>query len=494
MEKRDQRILNTEALTSHGNIAGRKAVAAILEAGLRASDPYYNTQKLIRLEGNKLIVGNREYEPLNSPKTGDEVFDLTKIKHIYVFGAGKGIQRVAQAIEDVLGDRLTGGHVVDKKGYPIICKKVGVTLGAHPAPDADCVVGCQKIYEGLQKLTKDDLVFTVVANGVSALLTMPVPGMNIDDVSKVTQVLQIQHGTPTGDLNAIRNHIDVLKGGRITRLIHQAGARAVHVLAIEPGDWQQLMNTNAWLHSLPEGTTFQRAIDVINYWDAWSEIPVPVKEFLQKADPKHETVKGKEFETWGDRIFGVMPGYRQTVKLPAAMKKAEELGFKPVILTDEVMGVEARHAGFYVADICKAIERIGSPFSPPIALFASGEMVVTVGKETGIGGRNQEFCLCAAQQIAGSKNIVIGSVDTDGTDGPGNQYFAKDIEDMPDCLAGAIVDGETMNEAKKAGIDIPEQLKHHNTSAPLWRMGSGVWAVPNISVIDLTVALVMGRK
>ena len=109
-------------------------MAAILEAGLQASDPSYNTQKLIRLEGNKLIVGNRAFEPVGSPKTGDEVFDLTKIKHIYVFGAGKGIQRVAQAIEDILGDKLTGGHVVDKKGYPIICKKVGVTLGTTPHP------------------------------------------------------------------------------------------------------------------------------------------------------------------------------------------------------------------------------------------------------------------------------------------------------------------------------------------------------------------------
>ena len=90
MEKRDQRILNMEALTSHGNIAGRKAVAAILEAGFQASDPYYNTLKLIRVEGNKLIVGNKAFEPVGSPKTGDEVFDLTKIKHIYVFGAGKG--------------------------------------------------------------------------------------------------------------------------------------------------------------------------------------------------------------------------------------------------------------------------------------------------------------------------------------------------------------------------------------------------------------------
>jgi len=489
----EQRILNMEALTSHGNIAGRKAMAAILEAGLEASDPYYNMKKLLRLEGNKLTIGGKEFEPSGSPKTGDEVFDLTKIKNIYVFGAGKGIQRVAKAFEDALGDRLTGGHVVDKKGHPIICTRVGVTLGAHPAPDIDCVRGCEKIYAGLQKVTKDDLVFTVAANGVSALLTLPIAGLNIDDVSRVTYVMQIQRGAPTGDLNAIRNHIDVLKGGRISRYIHRAGAKAVHIVACEPGDWELVMTTNRWLHNLAEGSTFATAIEAINKFDAWDEIPLPVKNFLLKADPGWETVKKKEFESFDNRVFGLMPGYRQTVKLPAAMKKAEELGFKPVVISEDIFTIEARQAGLYMAAICKTIERAGYPFNPPVALFSSGEMLVTVGKETGIGGRNQEFCLSGATSIAGSKNIVFGSVDTDGTDGPGIQY-AKGLDDMPECLAGGIVDGETMEEAKRAGVNVLDELKRHNTSPPLWKLGSAVWATPNISVIDLTVGLVMGRS
>ncbi len=489
----EKRIENMEDLASHGNIAGRRAMAAILEAGLEAADPYPNVWKLVRPQGNKLVVGCDDYVPLLSPKFGDEVFDLDKIKNIYVLGAGKGIQRVAKALEDILGDRLAGGHVVDKKGSPIICKKIGVTLGAHPAPDIDCVRGCEKIYRMIQKLKPDDLVFTCVANGVSSLLTMPVPGLDIDDVSEVTRVMQIQHGATTGDLNAIRNHIDMLKGARITRYIHEKGAKAVHILAIDPGSHRLLMTENNWLHTLPDYTTFQLALSNIRKYDAWDEIPKPVKEFLEKADPKFESVKGPEFEKWGDRIFGVMPGYRQTAKVPAAMKKAEELGFKAVFINEENRGVEARYAGIFIAGMCKTIERSGQPFEPPVALFSSGEMIVTVGKEDGIGGRNQEFCLSAAQSIAGTKNIVIGSVDTDGTDGPGTQYGGG-VEGMPDCLAGGIVDGETMNEAKLAGIDVVGELKRHNTSAPLWKLKSAVWARPNISLIDLTVAIVMGRN
>jgi glycerate-2-kinase len=119
-------------------------------------------------------------------------------------------------------------------------------------------------------------------------------------------------------------------------------------------------------------------------------------------------------------------------------------------------------------------------------------MIVTVGKETGIGGRNQEFALSAARRISGSQNIVIGSVDTDGTDGPGTQL--SDGPTTIPCLAGGIVDGTTVQEARKLGIDVEAEMKQHNTTSPLWKLNSGVVASPNISLIDLTVILVTGRS
>ncbi len=480
-----------ESLASHGNIAGRKAMLEILEAGLEAADPYHNTRKLIRLKGNNLIIGGTEYEPHGAPKSGDEVIDLSRIGEIYVLGAGKGIQRVAKAIEDTLGDRLTGGHVLDKKGHPVILERIDVTLGGHPVPDEDCVKGCQKILDIARNLSENDLVFTCTSNGISALLTLPVPGISLEDIKKTTYIMQIERGAPTKDLNPVRSHLDMLKGGKISRYIHPA--KAIHLLAIDPGNYDQLIYRNTWLQTLPDFTAYQDAVDNLKKWDAWDDIPASVRDSLSKADPAYETVKAEEFQQMSFRIFGVMPGFRQSAKLFPAMRKAEELGFKPVILTDLLFLVEARHAGRFVAAICKTIERIGSPFEPPCALFSSGEMIVTVGEEKGIGGRNQEFSLAAAQSIDGSENIVIASVDTDGTDGPGTQ-FAESLKEMPPCLAGGIVDGETAAEAKALGIDLDEEMKKHNTSPPLWKLRSGIVATPNISLIDFTVALVLGRS
>ena len=483
------RIQNMEILLSSGNLPGRKSMLQILEAGLQSADPYFNTRKLIRVENGKLIVGNKEFEPVGTPKSGDEVYDLSRIGRIYVLGAGKGIQNVAKAIEDVLGDRLAGGHVIDKKGHPIILRKIGVTLGGHPTPDEDCVKGCERILEITKDLTEEDLVFTCVSNGVSSLLTLPGPGLSAEDLRRTTMVTQVERGMPTRILNPIRNHLDRIKGGRISRYIHPA--KMIHLLAIDPGEYDQRMHGNYWLHTLPDCTTFQEAIDTLKRWEAWEAVPAAVRRHLEKADPGQETLKAKDFEKMSFRIFGLMPGPRQSGKLPPAMRKAEELGFRPVMLADELIEIEAGHAGIYMASIAKTIERRGQPFEPPCALFSSGELVVTVGQEKGIGGRNQEFTLSAALKIAGSKNIVIASVDTDGTDGPGSQ-FSGGSADIP-CLAGGIVDGQTVEEAKKNGVDIAGELKRHNTTPALWRLNSGILATPNISLVDLTVALIMGR-
>ena len=484
------RIQNGSALTSHGNTIGRAAMVQILEAGFQAADPYGNTRELIRVEGDRLIVGNSRFEPQGCPTTGNEVFDLAKTGRIFVLGAGKGIQRVAKAIEDALGDRLTGGHVIDKKGHPVILKRIGVTLGGHPVPDDDCVRGCQRILELTHGLKEDDLVFTCVGNGVSATLTLPVPGVTLEDVKATTRIMQIEHGAPTPDLNPVRNHLDMLKGGRISR--HIQPARAIHIVAIEPGVYRELMYENFWLHTLPDSTTYDQAIENVRRWDAWEEVPASVRQFLEKRDPAYETVKADEFMRMRSRIFGVMPGPFQTAKVPAAMRKAAELGYEPHFLAEEVSAVEASHAAGYLAEMAKTIVRRGEPFPAPCALFTSGEMVVTVGRERGMGGRNQEFALAAARRIAGFDRIVMASVDTDGTDGPGAQ-FAEGEASIP-CLAGGIVDGYTLQEAADAGVDIGDALRRHDASHALWDLGSGVVAEPNISLNDLTVALIMGGE
>jgi glycerate 2-kinase len=479
-------ITNREMLLRQGNIPGRQAVLDIIEAGLTAADPYANTRKLVRLQGNKLIVGCPAFEPRGAPQTGEQVYDLDSLGRIYVLGAGKGVQRVALAIEDALGDRLAGGHIIDKKGGDVVLKRIGVTLGAHPVPDEDCVHGCQCILALTRNLTPNDLVFTIGASGFSSLLTMPVPGVSLDDVRRTVYLMQIERGAPTSDLSPIRNHLDVLKGGRISAQIHPA--RAIHIMSKPPGDYAELIYRNTWFHTLPDHSTFSDAVGNLKKWDAWDAAPGSVRAFLERADPRYETVKPDDYQKLSYRIYGVMPG--EQGYWPTAKAKAETLGFRAVTLA---MGLqtEASQAGSFVGTVARTIEREGMPFEPPVALFTSGELLVTVGQEMGIGGRNQEYALAAALQIAGSGGVVVGAVDTDGTDGPGTQYVAG-AEHIP-TLAGGIVDGYTVNLAREQGLDIRRALKQHNTTPLLVALDSGILANQNPGLQDLGIVLVMSR-
>ncbi len=484
------RIKNKDALTSHGNINGRKIVAELLDAGLDALDPYFRVKEFIKVENNKIVINNVGFEMKDDPHAGAIQFDLKEYDRVFVIGAAKGIQRAAVAFEEVLGDVLTGGHVIGKHGEEIICKKVGVTLAGHPVPDPFCVEGCKKIEKLLSDVTERDLIFTVFGSGCGSLFTYPAGNITIDDISRFTHMMQIEKGVPTSDLNQIRTHIDRFKGGRITRLISKA--TLVHTVTADPSklstpvlrvSYLDMLKSNTFFPTVATASTYEDCIDIIKKWDAWEDTPASIKEHLLSGTKATENMSVEEYESCGCRFFGLI--FKDSTVYPAVRKKAEELGLKCVMLS-EYMEAEASQAGFVDGNMALCCERMGEPFDAPIVLMSSGENIVTVGKEKGVGGRNQEYCLGAALKIAGSEKIVIGAVDTDGTDGPGGFSY----EGAPRCLSGAIIDGFTMAEAKEKNIDVWNSMKTHATSEPLWKLDCGVDAVSGVSALDLRIILI----
>jgi glycerate-2-kinase len=474
----------------------RKDVVKILETGMTAADPYYNTLKLVHIGNGKLKVGGSDFEPNGTPRPGIVEIDLKDIDRIYVFGAGKGIQRAATALEEALGDHLTGGHILLKYGDDVTLRKLGITHGDHPIPDENCVKGSRLIMDmiGDIKLTPLDVVFTIVGNGVSSLLTLPAGGLSLEDIMEVTRVLQIGKGATTRELNNIRNSIDLLKGGRITRMLHPA--RMFHLLTVDANrgstakeGYVGLTETNIWLHTLPDATSAKEAIKIIRQLGAWDEISGNVKNFLSNIPASQETLKKAELEKMDCRIYGVVPDHLGV--LPASLAAAKELGYTPHVI-NKANFLDAAEAGKFTANMAKLIASEKIPFAPPCALFMTGEKVVAVGRAGGVGGRNQEFCIAAANIIAGLDRIVIGAVDTDGTDGPGGFFDERAKNFGVVALAGGVVDGGTKEKLTAAGYDIVDVLKSHGTSKPLWDIGDGVWAVHSISVQDLSVILIAG--
>ena len=165
------RIKNKETLTSHGNLTGRRIVADLLDAGLDALDPYLRVKQLVEGRADGIYLHADGFTMRGDPQSGDAFYPFTDYDRIIVIGAAKGVQRAALALEEVLGDHLTAGHVIAKHGEEIVCKRIGVTLAGHPVPDAACVEGCQKIGALVKNATERDLTFTVFGSGCGSLFT-----------------------------------------------------------------------------------------------------------------------------------------------------------------------------------------------------------------------------------------------------------------------------------------------------------------------------------
>jgi glycerate-2-kinase len=168
------------------------------------------------LDGDRLTIGNTDYEPIGAPRTGSDTFLLGKdIDRVFVVGAGKGIQYAAKALEDILGDWLNGGFVIVKHGDGVILEKIKVSFGGHPIPDQFCVDSCNGLLEYIKSLslTSRDLVITLTGNGMSSLLSCPVDEVSLAAVQDVVRIMQIEKGLNTLIVSAIRNQLDKLKGG-----------------------------------------------------------------------------------------------------------------------------------------------------------------------------------------------------------------------------------------------------------------------------------------
>jgi glycerate-2-kinase len=475
-------IKNREALTSHGNVDGRKIVLEMLEAGFVAADPYENTKKLIRVRENTLIVNYVDYLPeewrrqtlwgtRSSPPTPEPlVFDLSKIGAIYVVGGGKAAQRMGKALEDVLGDLITEGHINAKKGEKVELERIGLTLGGHPIPDEDGVEGSKRILEIEKKAKKDDIVLLSESGGGSSLMTLPVPGVSLEDVQEVNRLLYFECGSSMQEINAVRWQLMYLRG-RHGRHVGDATLIGIHT-SEEPAD----MPVRAKVR--PSGTNaYKYAIKLLKRYEIWNDVPQSVRAFLLKADPKYDVLQPGELKGKPQYHFRVMgPEYM----LEAARNKAENLGINPNILVASLNNMEACDAAKVLAHIAREIEVYKRPFKPPCVLLCGGEILVTVGKEKGIGGRNQEFVLSTVLAIDGSKNIVIGSADSDGRDGPS-------------IAAGGIVDGYTLQRIEQAGLDILEELRRHNSYEALKKIEDNIiTGVQGTNVRDLRVIYIDG--
>ena len=346
-------------------------------------------------------------------------------ENIYIVAIGKAAWTMAKAASDFLGSKLTKGIVITKCGHAQgDLPRMDIFEAGHPISDAHTIEATQKCIDLAKGLTVSDELLFLVSGGGSALFEKPLEGVSLTDIQDITNQL-LSSGADIVAMNMVRKRLSAVKAGRFAALAAPAQIFSV-VLSDVLGD---RLDSIASGPAVSDISTVEDALRVIRKYNL-NLSPVQM-EYISQETPKD--------------IQNVKTVVTGSVKIlcESAARAASNLGYTPYILTT-TMHCEASEAGRFLASIAADTQNSHNAFAKPCAIIAGGETVVTV-KGRGKGGRNQEMALSAANGIAGLEDTVIFALGSDGTDGPTN-------------AAGGIVDGNTVQKLKNAGIDIDKML------------------------------------
>ncbi len=429
-----------------------KQARRILDAALKAADPTEAVLRRVRRDGETLIAGRRRY-------------GLKKFRNVYVIGAGKAGGAMALAIERVLGKRIHSGFVNVKSASSIRLRHVALNESGHPIPDANGEQGARRIAKIAQDAGADDLIVCLISGGASALLPLPAPPVTLKQKRETTQLL-LDCGADIHEMNCIRKHISLVKGGQLARLAFPATVLTL-ILSDVIGDDLDVIGSGP---TVPDRSTFADARAILEKYGIQRSVPREVRERLSTNAPETPKPGDKIFESVQNLIVG-----SNRLAVDAAANEARALGYRTMILSTFIEG-ETRDAARVHAAIAKEIRATGRPVKPPACVISGGETTVTI-RGKGLGGRNQEFALAAAIDIAGLKNAAILSAGTDGSDGPTD-------------AAGAFADGATLERANALGLDAHKFLADNDSYHFFERLGDLIKTGPTgTNVADIRLIL-----
>lgn len=438
----------------------RSTLIEIVDKAIASADPSSAMRRRLRLEGERLRVGGQE-------------FDLSEIGKIVVVGGGKASGNMAEVLEEMLGDRITGGVVNVPEGAASKhrVRKIDLAEAGHPLPTEAGVRGAERMINLVSDLGPRDLVVCVLSGGGSALVTFPADGISLDELRETTQLL-LKSGASIQEVNAVRKHLSRVKGGQLAKAAHPAKVVAL-IISDVVGD---RLDTIASGPAYPDPTTYSDALAVIEKYGLIEKVPRNVLKRLKlgAGGKAPETPKSGE-KCFLDAFHEIVASNADAVRGTAEVGKSR--GLNVSVLTTTMQG-EASEVGAHLADVAKGVIEECKPVSRPALLISGGETTVTV-KGEGLGGRNQELVLSAAIGISGLENVAVASFSTDGVDGPTD-------------AAGAVADSFTLERAERLGLD-PAAYLERNDSYSFFREFRDllVTGPTGTNVMDVTCLIVI---
>lgn len=410
--------------------------------------------------------------------TGGSCVDLSDYSRIIVLGAGKATARMAQGLEDILGDRIDGGIISVKYGHTETLKRIEIREAGHPIPDEAGVRATQDMLTLAKEADDETLCIVLISGGGSALLPLPIHeadySITLGDMQRTTELL-LSAGTPIQDINCIRKHISGISGGRLCKALYPASTLSL-ILSDVVGD--ELDSIASGLTN-PDGTTYADAVNIARRDGVYEALPESVRHVLSGG------ASGRVSETPapGDMEFSCVKNVligSNALALEAARTKAIELGYNTAILSSQLTG-EAREIAKFFAGIACDIARSDMLCEKPACVLAGGETTVTI-RGNGKGGRNQELALAFLSEIARRPGAFEGvsflSTATDGNDGPTD-------------AAGAFASVDIVTAAQDAGLSVKASLAENDAYHFYETLGALYKTGPtNTNVCDIQILIV----
>ncbi|TDI75222.1 MAG: glycerate kinase [Betaproteobacteria bacterium] len=389
--------------------------------------------------------------------------------HTLVVGAGKAAAAMALAVESHWPKEAgLDGIVITRYDHGLSTNRIAVYEAGHPEPDKQGEQVAREILVKVKQLGTEDLLLCLVSGGGSSLLSLPVAGISMNNLKNVTRKL-LRCGATIHEINTVRKHLSAIQGGRLA-----ASCRAP-ILALIISDVTGDEPTNiASGPCAPDPTTYQDALAILERYRISKPISI-MKILISGAKSKlNETPKPGDiiFQNVENRVIATSHN-----SLVAAGDFFRSKGIPTAILGDTVTG-EARHVAKVYAALVHEIRQYGHPWRPPVVLISGGETTVTVNGK-GNGGRNTEFLLSLAIELAGTRKVYALACDTDGVDGLENN-------------AGAIVEPDSLYRAEQLGINPVTLLANNDTHTFFKQIGDLVITNPTrTNVSDYRAIMVL---
>lgn len=378
--------------------------------------------------------------------------DISFAGNVYLVAIGKAAWQMAAAAVKHLNHPVTDGIVLTKYSH-VMGNIPGVTCyeAGHPVPDNNSYIGTEAILNMTANLEPTDTVLFLLSGGGSALFEKP---LVTPEVMQEATRRMLASGADIVQMNTIRKRLSAVKGGKFAKWCAPAKIEAV-VLSDILGDPLDMIASGP---AVADSSTCEQAIEIAKKYNLIVDDSVHrclCIETPKDVDNVHTQVVGSVKELCA-----------------AAESAAKRLGYETVFLTDK-LNYEAKEAGAYLGELLSQNKDAGKK----VAFIAGGETVVKL-TGTGLGGRNQELALSAAKNIAGIPNVALISVGSDGTDGPTD-------------AAGGFVDGNTLADLEKQGIDYAAMLQNNDSYHALRAINGLVITGPTgTNVNDVVIGLV----